>query len=171
MDCSPPGSSVHRILQARILEWVAMPSSRGSFQPRDPTHIFCITGRFFTPEPRGKTIYQGSLRIWICSTHHSPSVCQGLPKFKSSPEKYGLPTSQTWQICKDFVLIFTWVVLYYSISGSHIPGKHHAHWHGVFPAISVNKGCHYHQRLQPPWMMSWWALKELRKQRIPTFYW
>ena len=30
MDCSPPGSSVHRILQARILEWVAMPSSRGS---------------------------------------------------------------------------------------------------------------------------------------------
>ena len=34
-DCSPPGSSVHGILQARILEWVAMPSSRGSFQPRD----------------------------------------------------------------------------------------------------------------------------------------
>ena len=35
MDCSPPGSSVHRILQARILEWVAMPSPRGSSQPRD----------------------------------------------------------------------------------------------------------------------------------------
>ena len=35
MDCSPPGSSVHGILQARILEWVAMPSSRVSFQPRD----------------------------------------------------------------------------------------------------------------------------------------
>ena len=35
MDCSPPGSSVHRILQARILEWVAMPFSRGSSQPRD----------------------------------------------------------------------------------------------------------------------------------------
>ena len=39
MDCSPPGSSVHGILQARILEWVAMPSSRGSSQPRDGT--FC----------------------------------------------------------------------------------------------------------------------------------
>ena len=37
MDCSLPGSSVHRILQARILEWVAMPSSRGSSQPRDRT--------------------------------------------------------------------------------------------------------------------------------------
>ena len=35
MDCSLPGSSVHGILQARILEWVAMPSSRGSSQPRD----------------------------------------------------------------------------------------------------------------------------------------
>ena len=33
--CSPPGSSVHRILQARILEWAALPSSRGSSQPRD----------------------------------------------------------------------------------------------------------------------------------------
>ena len=35
MDCSPPGSSVHGILQARILEWVAVPSSRGSSQPRN----------------------------------------------------------------------------------------------------------------------------------------
>ena len=49
MDCSPPGSSVHGILQARILEWVAMPSSRGSSQPRDQTHISyisCIGGQF-----------------------------------------------------------------------------------------------------------------------------
>jgi len=37
MNCSPPGSSVHEILQARILEWVAMPSSRESSQPRGPT--------------------------------------------------------------------------------------------------------------------------------------
>ena len=37
MDCSPPGSSVHGIFQARILEWVAMPSSRGSSQPKDQT--------------------------------------------------------------------------------------------------------------------------------------
>ena len=41
MDCSPPGSSVHGILQARILKWVAMPSSRGSSQPRDQTHVSC----------------------------------------------------------------------------------------------------------------------------------
>ena len=36
------------ILQARIQEWVAMPSSRGSSQPRDPTQVSCIAGRFFT---------------------------------------------------------------------------------------------------------------------------
>ena len=39
MDCSPPGSSVHGILQARILEWVVISFSRGSFQPRDWIYI------------------------------------------------------------------------------------------------------------------------------------
>ena len=39
--CSPPGSSANGILQARILEWVAMPSFRGSSQPRDRTHVSC----------------------------------------------------------------------------------------------------------------------------------
>ena len=46
MDCSLPGSSVHGILQARILEWIVMLSSRGSFWPRDWTHPSCISGRF-----------------------------------------------------------------------------------------------------------------------------
>ena len=48
MDCSPPGSSVHGILQARILEWVAISFSRGSSQPRDPTQVSHIVGRRFT---------------------------------------------------------------------------------------------------------------------------
>ena len=48
MDCSPPGSSVHGIFQARILEWVAISFSRGSFQPRDRTHVSCTVGRCFT---------------------------------------------------------------------------------------------------------------------------
>ena len=51
MDCSPPGSSVHGVFQARLLEWVAISCSRGSFQPRGQTHpscISCIGSRFFT---------------------------------------------------------------------------------------------------------------------------
>ena len=43
MDCSPPGTSVHGIFQARILEWIAMPSSRGSSQPRDRTHVSYVS--------------------------------------------------------------------------------------------------------------------------------
>ena len=43
MDCSPPASSVHRILQARILEWVAISSSRAFPQPRDWTHVSCVS--------------------------------------------------------------------------------------------------------------------------------
>ena len=48
MDCSPPDSSVHGILQARILEWVAFLFSRWSLRPRDQTRVSCIAGRFFT---------------------------------------------------------------------------------------------------------------------------
>ena len=43
LNCSPPGSSIHVILQARILEWVAMPSSRGSSQPRYQSWVSCIS--------------------------------------------------------------------------------------------------------------------------------
>ena len=48
MDCSPPGSSVHGIFQARILERVAISSSRGSSQSRDQARVSCIAGSFFT---------------------------------------------------------------------------------------------------------------------------
>ena len=43
MDCSPPGSSLHGILQARTLEWVAMPSTRRSSQPRNRNHVFYVS--------------------------------------------------------------------------------------------------------------------------------
>ena len=46
MDCT--GSSVHGILQARILEWVAIPFSKGSSRPRGQTRVSCMVGRFFT---------------------------------------------------------------------------------------------------------------------------
>ena len=47
MDCSPPGSSMNGILQARILEWVAISFSGGFFQSRDQTQVSCIAGGFF----------------------------------------------------------------------------------------------------------------------------
>ena len=57
MDHSPPGSSVHAILQARILEWVAMPSCRGSPDPGiEATSLMspALAGEFFTTGPPGK---------------------------------------------------------------------------------------------------------------------
>ena len=53
VDCSPPGSSVHVIFQARVLEWAAILFSRGSSQPRDWTWVSCFAGRFFmTQDPK-----------------------------------------------------------------------------------------------------------------------
>ena len=61
MDCnSPPGSSVHGISQARMREWVAISSSRGSSQPRGQTCISFLAGRFFTLEPPGKPSSRGT---------------------------------------------------------------------------------------------------------------
>ena len=56
MDCGPPDSSVHGILQVRTLEWIAMPSSKGSYRYMDWTHVSwgsCIADRLFTAEPLG----------------------------------------------------------------------------------------------------------------------
>ena len=57
---SLPGSSAHGILQARVLEWVAIPFSRGSSWWRDQTWVFCAAGGFFTTEPLGKP-YRGMI--------------------------------------------------------------------------------------------------------------
>ena len=76
MACSPPGSSVHGISQARIQEWAAISSSRGSSWPRDQTHISCIARWFFTNEPAGKP--------WVKSLMLKFTV----PKWSTSPSAW-----------------------------------------------------------------------------------
>ena len=56
MDYSPPGSSVHETVQGRILEWVAIPFSRGSSWPRDWTWVSCIAGDSLPSEPQGSPL-------------------------------------------------------------------------------------------------------------------
>ena len=56
-DCSPPGSSVHGILQARVLEVVAFSFSRRSSQPSNRTQVSCIAGRFFTDRATREALY------------------------------------------------------------------------------------------------------------------
>ena len=100
-DCSPPGSSVHEILHARILEWVAMPSSRGSSRPRDGTQVSCsscIAGGFFNTRATWETLL-GKLgaslvaqmvknlpalwEIWVCSLHWEDPLEKGMAMHSS----------------------------------------------------------------------------------------
>ena len=82
LDCSPPGSSVHGILQARILQWVAIPFSRGSSQPRDWTQDSCITGRWFiiwTTREAPKELHAAAAK----SLQSCPTLCN--PRNSSPP--------------------------------------------------------------------------------------
>ena len=85
VGCRQPGSSVHGILQARVLEWVAISFSRGSSWPRDQAHISFIAGGFFTAEPLGKLLHLSTLHqkpwvmglSWWSSGWESACQCRG----------------------------------------------------------------------------------------------
>ena len=70
MVCSPPGSAVLGISQARILEQVTIPSSRGSSWPRDWTPVFCIAGRFFTTDHQGSPFSLRGLETYLFESPH-----------------------------------------------------------------------------------------------------
>ena len=85
VDCSPPGSSVHGVLQARILEWVAMPS-RGSSWPRDQTQVSCIAGHlgrckhqvYCSPFLIAPPLFLYLLLSLICNYFNLPFGTQGM---------------------------------------------------------------------------------------------
>ena len=94
MDCSLTGSSVHEILQARILGCVAMPFSRGSSQPRDRTYVSCFTGRYVT--------------IW--ATREAPSFFNLLNNLKQTLEllQFFLSVSFLWHLSRAMNLGGLW---------------------------------------------------------------
>ena len=85
MDCSPPGSSVHGILQARILEWAAISFPGGSSWPKDWTRIFRLAGGFFATEPPRKSTRQVLLffKHWNYSAWRDVSILLGLGRLKA----------------------------------------------------------------------------------------
>ena len=102
MDCSPPGSSVHGILQAGILEWVAISSSRGSSQPRDQIHVSCISciGR--------QLLYHWA--TWEVSTH--PSLENQNRGFCPCFSLAASPPNWPWYFpkwpCTGWLPLFSW---------------------------------------------------------------
>ena len=76
MHCSLPGSSVHGILQARILEWVTISFFRGSSWPRNGTQVSCMAGRFFTClQLWGKPSYEGNPDYFLGLQNHWDGDC------------------------------------------------------------------------------------------------
>ena len=91
VDCSPPGSSVHGILQERILEWVAISFSRGSSQPRDQTQVSRIAGRCFNLWPTSSN--SCPLGRW-CHPTISSSVISFSSRLQSFPASRSFPMRQ-----------------------------------------------------------------------------
>ena len=90
MGCSPLGSSVHRILQARTLEEVAIHFSRGSSTPRQWAQVSCIAGRFFTVWATREAQWKRMLPFIPVSFHKNPWVLQST----STPDKKGAAMCQ-----------------------------------------------------------------------------
>ena len=95
MDCSPPGFPVHRVLQARVLEWVAMLSSRGSSWPRDGTHISyasCVGRQVLLPlMPAGKP----HLWLWWASNFDQYGLTKHSWSYSIGDYKYGVSVQST----------------------------------------------------------------------------
>ena len=102
MHCSLPGSSVHGIFQARILEWVAITSSRGSPQVGDQIRVSCSVGWFCTTEPSGKPmLHEEGLNIesdeWQADhPHRAPAARRDARRWPTRRQAAGL---HEWNAC------------------------------------------------------------------------
>ena len=107
MDCSPPGSFVHEDAPGKNMQWVAMPSSRGSSQPRVQTQVSHITGRFFTIEPRGKPTVRLTCKN-ICLIIFVKSVIKNVTAIYSSllPNSISIQNHIILLIILDIACIF-----------------------------------------------------------------
>ena len=103
VGCSPPGSSVHGISQARILEWVAISFSRASSQPRDHTQVSCIACCFFTSETSGRPTYQW----YAChSSLNGLRFCYSSPS-KLTPQPIVPSLNRLWSLGDVLVISFS----------------------------------------------------------------
>ena len=112
MSCSPPGFSVHGISQARILEWVAISSSRGSSGPRDWTSVSCIAGRLLyhwatgeAPKPPLKPLHRENQGFSTLGAFICPKVTSSLSSVSTGEEVHFTGTS-LWHRSPPLVTIF-----------------------------------------------------------------
>ena len=89
MDCDPPGSSVYGIVQARILEWVAMASSRGSSPPRDGTCVSCLL-QWQAGSLHQRHLWLINSIVIVPGAQQSDSVQSSRPVMANSLQPHGL---------------------------------------------------------------------------------
>ena len=137
VDCSPPGSSVHGILQARILEWVVISFSRGSSRPRDRTRVSRIGGRHFNLSHQGslknKNTGVGCYSL-LQETFPTQELNLGLPHCKQTLHRLSHQQENTKQVFLGFLQPLTPVGLAApshslpkGIIGYTLPRKHAKH--------------------------------------------
>ena len=135
MDCSPPGSSVHGLFQARILVWVAISYFRRSFLPRDPTHIFHI-GRWI--------LYHWAAAAAAKSFQSCPTLCDPIDNSQPGSPIPGILQARTLEwVAISFSNAWKWKVkvkscptlsdpMDWSLPGSSIHGfSRQEYWSGV----------------------------------------
>ena len=121
IDCSPSGSSVHGILQARILEQVVISFSRGSSQPRNQTQVSCIAGRFFTIWAIREALQKGifrAMKLYCVILHWGMHVTfvktHRLHNTKNEPHlNYGpwmMMVYQSWFITFNKCTVLVWAL-------------------------------------------------------------
>ena len=100
-DCSPPGSSVHGIRQVRILEWVAIPFSRGSSWPREWTWVSALQADSSPSETPGKPLYAADADVDAKSLQLCPTLCDSMHCSLPGSFVHGIPQVRTleWLTC------------------------------------------------------------------------
>ena len=150
LDCSPPGSSVHGISQARILEWVAISFSRGLSQPRDWTWVSWIAGRFFAiwatrKEPKCPSIDEWIKKMYVCIYIHTYLV-----ECYSAIKRWKLAIGIKWMNLEDTTLGET---------SQREQDKYSCGFCGPFPhsfsPLCLCRLCRFVPRLVFKWSMAW----------------
>ena len=154
VGCSLPGFSVHRILQARILEWVAISFSRASSQPRDQTQVSCIACRFFTSETPGKPTYQW----YFCySSLNGLRLCYSKTQQTMTPQSIVPILNRLWSLGDVLVISFL------DLASHSQPHQGHYHMslyplHGIYhhipkfiPVPEILQDC-FHNKVPKPFL-------------------
>ena len=178
VDCSSPGSSVHGILQARILEWVAMPFSRGSSWPRDLTSLsltsHALTGRFFITRATWEalnsksallcTIWNfisgGIISIWLYSLNPKKSPLGDFdpqPVFPS--DRYLMLRKWGWRVAREKTPITPGGITDFGETATIIQDLEGNHWNTTEWGQG-NPWDIFEEQEQQSWKrIKWWHLK------------